>query len=89
MLACLEALLRIPSVSGTAAENDAQRWFEREMREVGLATDLWDIPLAETIAHRDFPGAEVHRDSALGLVGTWGADAGPTLVLNGQVFRAR
>lgn len=85
LVRCLEELLRVPSVSGTAEENDAQRWFEHAMREGGLETDLWEIPLAETLAHPDFPGAEVHRESALGLVGSWGAGSGPTLVLNGHI----
>jgi len=81
----LGALLRIPSVSGTPAENDAQRWLEREMREDGLATDLWNIPLAETMSHPDFPGAEVERTSAVGLVGSFGQGKGPVLVLNGHI----
>jgi acetylornithine deacetylase len=85
MIRCLEQLLRIPSVSGSPEENEAQRWFAGQMREVGLETDLWEIPLAETIAHPDFPGSEVDRDSALGLVGSWGAASGPTLVLNGHI----
>jgi len=84
MLRCLEQLLRIPSVSGSAQENEAQRWFETQMRAAGLETDLWQIPLEETITHPDFPGAEVHRDAALGLVGSWG-NAGPILVLNGHI----
>ncbi len=81
----LSDLIRIPSVSGTADENAAQRWFEERMRDAGLATDLWEIPLAETIAHPDFPGSEVSRDGALGLVGSWGNADGPTLVLNGHI----
>jgi acetylornithine deacetylase len=85
LVACLEQLLRVPSVSGSPEENEAQRWFERAMREGGLETDLWEIPLAETLAHPDFPGAEVDRASALGLVGSWGAGSGPTLVLNGHI----
>jgi acetylornithine deacetylase len=85
LVRCLERLLRIPSVSGTPEENEAQRWFERAMKEAGLTTDLWEIPLQETIAHPDFPGAEVERSSALGLVGSWGAASGPTLVLNGHI----
>jgi acetylornithine deacetylase len=85
LVRCLEQLLRIPSVSGTEAENEAQRWFEGAMREHGLETDLWSIPLAETVGHPDFPGAEVHRDAALGLVGSWGDRSGPTLVLNGHI----
>lgn len=82
---CLEDLLRIPSVSGTAAENEAQVWFATRMRELGMETDLWEIPLRDTIAHPDFPGSEVHRTSALGLVGSWGGADGPTLVLNGHI----
>lgn len=85
LIQCLERLLRIPSVSGSEAENEAQRWFEGQMREVGLDTDLWSIPLDETVAHPDFPGAEVTRTEALGLVGSWGAASGPTLVLNGHI----
>jgi acetylornithine deacetylase len=85
LIRCLEELLRIPSVSGTPEENEAQRWFEAQLRAAGLATDLWEIPLAETTSHPDFPGSEVHRSSALGLVGSWGAASGPTLVLNGHI----
>ncbi len=86
MLACLQELLRIPSISGTPGESAAQRWFAAQMKLHGLETDLWEIPLVETIAHPDFPGSEVHRDSALGLVGSWkGTGDGPTLVLNGHI----
>ncbi len=66
----LHRLLRIPSISGSAEEITAQRFFVEEMRSAGLETDLWEIPLAETIAHPDFPGSEVERASALGLVGS-------------------
>src|SRR5690349_4564459 len=86
MLQCLQELLKIPSVTGTPGESDAQRWFAEQMKAIGLETDLWEIPLAETIAHPDFPGSEVQRESALGLVGSWkGAGDGPTLVLNGHI----
>ena len=86
LVRCLSDLIRIPSVSGTKEEMDAQRWFAERMTDAGLVTDLWEIPLAETMAHPDFPGAEVHRDGALGLVGSMGDEAtGPTLVLNGHI----
>jgi len=82
----LHRLLRIPSISGSAEEVTAQRFFAEEMRSAGLETDLWEIPLAETIAHPDFPGSEVERASALGLVGsTPDRGDGPTLVLNGHI----
>lgn len=85
LVRCLEALLRIPSISGSPAENDAQEWFAERMRESGLTTDLWEIPLAETMAKDGFPGAEVPRTKALGLVGTFGRETGRTLVLNGHI----
>jgi acetylornithine deacetylase len=86
LVRCLSDLIRIPSVSGSKEENDAQRWFAERMSEAGLVTDLWEIPLAETAAHPDFPGAEVHRDAALGLVGSFGDEkSGPTMVLNGHI----
>jgi acetylornithine deacetylase len=81
----LSDLIRIPSISGSPEESSAQRWFEERMREAGLETDLWEIPMAETLAHPDFPGSEVTRESALGLVGAWGDEQGPTLVLNGHI----
>lgn len=85
LIECLSELLAIPSISGSPAENAAQVWFAGQMRACGLETDLWDIPLAETTSNPDFPGCEVHRESALGLVGSWGAVEGPTLVLNGHI----
>ena len=85
LLECLEGLLKIPSVTGTEDENIAQRWFAARLEQSGLETDLWEIPIAETISHPDFPGWEVNRARALGLVGRWGGKSGPTLVLNGHI----
>ncbi len=88
LIKCLQDLIRIPSISGTKEENEAQRWFAEQMRQAGLSVDLWPIPLVETRADAEFPGCEVERTEALGLVGTWGADAndaeakGRTLVLD-------
>jgi len=82
---CLSALLQIPSVSGTPDENGAQRWFAERLRENDFEVDLWDIPIQQTVAHPDFPGWEVDRSEALGLVGAWGGDRGPTLILNGHI----
>ena len=81
----LQDLLRIPSVTGAAAESEAQHRVEARMRGVGLDTDLWSIDLPSTTAHPDFPGCEAPRDEALGLVGSWGDEHGPTVVLNGHI----
>jgi acetylornithine deacetylase len=85
LVAELQALLQVPSVTGTAAESEAQHRVEARMRAVGLDTDLWSIDLASTTADPDFPGSEAPRDEAWGLVGAWGDGDGPTVVLNGHV----
>ena len=86
MIAAVSALVRIPSVSGTDAENDAQHHVAALMSEGGLDTDLWQIDLDEMFANADFPGVEVDRREAWGLVGRLpGSGDGPTLMLNGHV----
>jgi len=85
LISCLQDLLRIPSVSGSKEENEAQYWFAEKLRQSGLDVDLWKIPIAETRADAAFPGWEVDRAEAVGLVGTWGDASGRTLVLNGHI----
>jgi acetylornithine deacetylase len=82
----LATLVRIPSVSGSDAENDAQAHLAGRLADAGLDVDHWPIDLAALAAHPDFPGMEVDRSEAWGLVGRLpGADGGPTLMLNGHV----
>ena len=83
----LQDLVAVPSVTGSAAESEAQHLLARRMEALGLDTDLWQIDLPALIADPDFPGSEAARDEAWGLVGTWqGTDPdGPTLVLNGHI----
>ncbi len=86
MVAAVSELVRIPSVSGTDAENDAQHHVAALMSEGGLDTDLWQIDLDDMFANADFPGVEVDRREAWGLVGRLpGTGDGPTLMLNGHV----
>lgn len=86
MVAAVSELVRIPSVSGTDAENDAQHHVAALMSEGGLDTDLWQIDLDDMFANPDFPGVEVDRREAWGLVGRLpGTGDGPTLMLNGHV----
>jgi len=86
MVAAVSTLVQIPSVSGTDAENDAQHHMAALMSEGGLDTDLWQIDLDEMFAKPDFPGVEVDRREAWGLVGRLlGTGDGPTLMLNGHV----
>jgi acetylornithine deacetylase len=82
----LATLVRIPSVSGTDAENDAQAYVAGLFADAGLDVDHWPVDLPALTAHRDFPGMEVDRSEAWGLVGRLpGAGDGPTLMLNGHV----
>lgn len=85
LVALLQELVAVPSVGGTAAESEVQHVVERRLSQGGLDTDLWSLDLPALAADPAFPGVEVERDEAWGLVGTWGGDDGPTMVLNGHV----
>ena len=78
--------VRIPSVSGSDAENDAQAHMARLFADGGLDVDHWRIDLDRLSAEPDFPGMEVDRREAWGLVGRLpGAGDGSSLMLNGHI----
>ncbi|MDP9820530.1 acetylornithine deacetylase [Nocardioides massiliensis] len=87
----LATLIRVPSVSGTPAEWEVQEVAAGILADAGAHVDLWDIDLEEITADPWFPGQEVERDRALGLVGTLGGsgDHDPTepagLILQGHL----
>ncbi|GAA2590892.1 ArgE/DapE family deacylase [Dactylosporangium fulvum] len=83
----LADLIRIPSVGGTAAESAIVHHVGRLLQAEGVEIDLWPIPVAELAARPDFPGMEVTRDEAWGLVARLpGTDpAAPTLMFNGHL----
>ena len=86
MLATTSEVVRIPSVSGTDAENDAQADMAKRMAMAGLDVDHWRIDLPSLTAHPDFPGMEVDRSEAWGAVGRLtGSGDGATLMLNGHI----
>ncbi len=64
----LATLVRVPSVSGTDAEHEVQAVAADLLREEGLYVDHWEIDLAELQADPWFPGVEVERETAWGLV---------------------
>src|SRR5687767_13583258 len=79
-------MVRVPSVSGSDAENEAQHLFADRMSRGGLDTDYWQIDLDELVGLADFPGMEVPRREAWGLVGRLpGNGDGPALMLNGHI----
>jgi acetylornithine deacetylase len=85
LVAELQWLLAVPSVTGSAAESELQHRLEARLRSIGLDTDLWRIDLPSVTRDPAFPGMEAPRDDAYGLVGAWGDEAGPRLVLNSHV----
>jgi acetylornithine deacetylase len=79
-------VVRLPSVSGTDGENEAQAMMAALMNGGGLEVDHWQIDLERLQADPGFPGMEVDRSEAWGLVGRLpGAGDGPSLMLNGHI----
>jgi acetylornithine deacetylase len=87
MFDVLTGVVRIPSVSGTDAENDGQAHMAGLLSSGGMDVDHWQIDLPATCSHPDFPGMEVERTEAWGLVGKLaGTDRdAPSLMLNGHI----
>ena len=84
LLAALDALVRIPSLNGTAEENAAQQTMAQLMRDIGLQVDVWPLDFAELSQHPAY-SAEVVRPQGLGVVGMMGdGGAGRSLILNGH-----
>ena len=82
----LAELVRIPSVSGSNSEIDIQHLLADRMSTMNLDVDTWQIALDETLAEPDFPGVEVDRSEAWGVVGRVpGYGSGPSLMLNAHV----
>jgi len=79
-------LVQIPSVSGSVAENEIQHVLADRLGRTGFDVDHWQLDLDELRSDPDFPGMEVDRTEAWGLVGqVAGSGHGPTLMLNGHV----
>jgi acetylornithine deacetylase len=82
----LAELVAVPSVSGSDAENELQDLLARRYEDAGLEVDRWDVPLEQLLAEPGFPGVEVDREQALGVVARLpGTGDGPSLMLNAHV----
>jgi acetylornithine deacetylase len=82
----LSRLVATPSVGGTDAEHEIQALLAAELAAGGLDVDHWALPLDELVAAPDFPGVEVDRQEAWGLVGVLpGAGGARSLMLNAHV----
>jgi acetylornithine deacetylase len=82
----LATLVRVPSVSGTPAEHEVQAVAAEMLREEGMDVDHWEVDLEDLQADSWFPGVEVERDTAWGLVAsTAPVDQLPALVLQAHL----
>ncbi len=82
----LVELVRIPSVGGSDAEIEVQEHYATLLRELDADVDRWDIDLTELREDPWYPGEEVHRDTAVGVVGTTeGEHDVPGLILQGHL----
>ena len=82
----LLGLLAIPSTNGSDAEAEIQHVLAAELTHLDLDVDLWPLDVEALAADPAFPGWEVPRTEAWGLVGTAGGYADPpALILQGHV----
>ena len=83
----LMQLVRIPSMGGSDAEVEVQEVAAGMLRDLDADVDRWDIDLESLSADPWFPGTEVARAEAVGVVGTVGGsgDQMPGLVLQGHL----
>ena len=90
LLADLAELVSFAPVGGSEGEPAVQRWCADRLRDLGLTVTEWDVDLPAQVAHPDFPGMEVERDTLVAVVGVWGPDGSesagetPALVLSGH-----
>lgn len=81
----LTDLLSIASIGGSADEVGIQRHLAESARAEGWDVHTWDVDLADLTSRPDFPGMEVDRDSAVGVLARIpGSGGGRTLLLNGH-----
>jgi acetylornithine deacetylase len=81
----LVELVRIPSVGGTDAEIEVQEVTAKVLADLGTDVDRWDIDLDELRADPWYPGDEVERTAAVGVVGTTDGEGTPGLILCGHL----
>jgi acetylornithine deacetylase len=83
----LERLVRIPSVGGSAAECEIQHVVADVLHADGFDVDVWPLDLDALTADPAFPGMEVERHEAYGVVATLSGrapDLGRSLLVDGH-----
>ena len=83
LLATLDALVAVPSLSGSADEVQVQHRVAKVMRQLGIDVETWALDFEQLKQHRSY-SAEIDRSDGLGVIGSYGNGDGPTLILNGH-----
>ena len=81
-------LVAIPSMGGTDAEAEIQHVLAEILHSDGFDVDLWAMDLDDLTSQPDFPGMEVDRREAYGLIATLPGNAselGLSLLVDGHV----
>ncbi len=81
----LAHLVRIPSLGGSDAEVEVQEVCAQWLGDLETEVDRWDVDLDELAADPWFPGVEVERSQAVGVVATSPGEGTPALVLAGHL----
>jgi acetylornithine deacetylase len=84
MLAFLGKLISFPSLDGSEAEVQIQETVAGWMRENGMQVDKWNLDFDALRSHPAY-NVEVDRERGLGVVGSMGKEATPSLIFNGHV----
>ena len=86
IVADLVDLVQVPSISGSAEENEIQHLLGGRLAAQGLEVDTWEICLPDILAAADFPGVEVDRSEGWGIVArVAGSGDGRSLLLDAHV----
>ena len=83
----LARLVAIPSTGGSPAECEVQHVVAAVLAEDGFDVDVWPLDLDELTDDPDFPGMEVERGEAYGVVATLAGhapDLGRSLLVDGH-----
>ncbi len=83
MIADLEALVRIPSVTGS--EEAVAAWASDALRDLGLAVEVVTPDPAAIRADPDWPGEEMARSTLPVVIGRVGRSGGRRLILSGHL----
>ncbi|HEV7603520.1 MAG TPA: ArgE/DapE family deacylase, partial [Candidatus Limnocylindrales bacterium] len=83
LLADLQALIRIPSVTG--AEEAVAGWAADALRDLGIAVETVRPDLTEHRGDPDWPGDEMARSSLPVVIGRAGRSGGRRVILSGHL----